>query len=174
MTNMERSEATFIGDKGFTLVGPELKVGDQAPEFQGIDNSFHTVTLASTGNGVRIFSVVVSLDTPVCDAQTSRFNQEVTKHPDLSVYSMSMDLPYAQRRWCDAFGVDHIKMVSDHQSGSFGANYGVLIKELRIHSRALFVVDQHNVIQYAEYVREMGDQPNYDAALAIALKLGKV
>jgi thiol peroxidase len=84
-----------------------------------------------------------------------------------------MDLPYAQRRWRDAFGVDHVKMVSDHKSATFGAHYGVLIKELRIHSRALFVVDKNNIIQYAEYVPEMGDHPHYEAALAVAERLAK-
>ena len=168
MTLMERPGATTLRGNPLTLIGPELKVGDKAPDFEAIDNGLKTVTLASTGNGVRIFSVVPSLDTQVCDAQTKRFNEEAGKLPNLSIYSFSMDLPFAQKRWCGAFGVDHVKMVSDHRSGSFGEHYGTLIKELRIHSRAIFVVDKDNVIRHAEYVKEVGEHPNYEAALAAA------
>ena len=100
-----------------TAIGPELKSGDQAPDFQAVDDSLKPVDLAATGHGVRIFSVVPSLDTPVCDAQTKRFNEEAGKLPDVSIYTVSMDLPFAQKRWCGAFGVDHIKMVSDHRTG---------------------------------------------------------
>lgn len=151
-----------------TVLGPELKVGDKAPEFQAVDDSLKPVTLASTGSGVRIFSVVPSLDTPVCDAQTKRFNEEAGKLPNVSIYTVSMDLPFAQKRWCGAFGIDHVKMISDHRAGSFGEHYGTLIKDLRIHSRAIFVVDESNVIRYVEYVKEVGEHPNYEAALAIA------
>ena len=151
-----------------TLVGPELKAGDKAPDFQAVDNSLKPVTLATTGNGVRIFSVVPSLDTPVCDAQTKRFNEESGKLPNVSFYSFSMDLPFAQKRWCGAFGVDKVKMLSDHKDGSFGANYGTLIKELRIESRAIFVLDGSNKIRHAEYVKEVADFPNYETALAAA------
>ena len=125
-----------------TLVGPEVKAGDKAPEFQGLDNSLKPVTLETTGHGVRIFSVVPSLDTPVCDIQTKRFNEEAGKLPDVTIYTFSMDLPFAQKRWCGAMGVDHVKMVSDHRDASFGSSYGTLIKELRILSRAIFVVDK--------------------------------
>jgi len=152
-----------------TLVGPEVKAGEKAPDFHAIDNSLQPVTLASTGSGVRIFSVVPSLDTPVCDIQTKRFNEEAGKLPDVSIYTISMDLPFAQKRWCGAFGVDHIKMVSDHRDASFGASYGTLIKELRILSRAIFVLDKDNVVRHAEYVKEVGEHPNYEAALAAAL-----
>lgn len=154
-----------------TLVGPELRAGDKAPEFQAVDNALKPVTLASTGSGVRIFSVVPSLDTPVCDAQTKRFNDEAGRLPNLSIYTFSMDLPFAQKRWCGAFGVDRVKMVSDHVSGSFGQSYGTLIKELRILSRAIFVVDKDNTIRHAEYVKEVGEHPNYESALAAARAL---
>ena len=152
-----------------TLIGPELKVGDKAPDFHSIDDSLKPVTLESTGKGVRIFSVVPSLDTPVCDAQTKRFNDAAVNLPNVSFYSVSMDLPFAQKRWCGAFGVDRVKMISDHREGSFGQAFGTLIKELRIMSRAIFVVDKDNVIRHVEYVKEVGDHPNYDAVLA-ALK----
>lgn len=151
-----------------TVLGPELKPGDKAPDFHAVDDSLKPVDLAATGHGVRIFSVVPSLDTPVCDAQTKRFNDEAGKLPSLTIYTFSMDLPFAQKRWCGAFGVDHVKMVSDHRDGSFGQAYGTLIKDLRIMSRAIFVVDKNNVVRHAEYVKEVADHPNYDAALEAA------
>jgi len=149
-------------------VGPELKPGDKAPDFKAVDDSLKALDLAGTGSGVRIFSVVPSLDTPVCDAQTRRFNEEAGKLPDVKIYTFSMDLPFAQKRWCGAFGIDHVKMVSDHRDASFGQAYGTLIKDLRILSRAIFVVDKSNTIRYVEYVKEVGEHPSYDAALAAA------
>lgn len=151
-----------------TLLGPELKAGDKAPDFNAIDDGLKPVNLAATGNGVRIFSVVPSLDTPVCDMQTKRFNDESGKLGGITIYTISMDLPFAQKRWCGAFGVDHVKMLSDHRDASFGQAYGTLIKELRIMSRAIFVVDKNNVITHAEYVKEVSEHPNYDTALAAA------
>jgi thiol peroxidase len=165
---MERPGATTLRGNPLTVLGPELHAGDKAPEFTAIDNSLKPVTLASTGDGVRIFSVVPSLDTPVCDAQTKRFNEEAGKLPDVSIYTISMDLPFAQKRWCGAFGVDHVKMVSDHRDGSFGQAYGTLIKDLRILSRAIFVVGKDNRIRHVEYVKEVGDHPNYETALTAA------
>jgi thiol peroxidase len=165
---MERSAATTLRGNPMTVLGPELKAGDKAPDFHAVDDSLKPVDLAATGHGVRIFSVVPSLDTPVCDAQTKRFNDEAGKLPSLTIYTFSMDLPFAQKRWCGAFGVDHVKMVSDHRDGSFGQAYGTLIKDLRIMSRAIFVVDKDNVVRHAEYVKEVADHPNYDAALAAA------
>ena len=154
-----------------TVLGPELKPGQKAPDFQTVDDSLKPVDLAATGTGVRIFSVVPSLDTPVCDAQTKRFEDEAGKLPNVRIYTVSMDLPFAQKRWCGAFGVDHVKMLSDHRSGSFGEHYGTLIKDLRIMSRAIFVVDQDNTIRHAEYVKEVGDHPNYESALEVARSL---
>ncbi|HVO96752.1 MAG TPA: thiol peroxidase [Bryobacteraceae bacterium] len=168
---IERPGATTLKGNPLTVLGPELKPGDKAPDFQAVDDSLKPVNLESTGHGVRIFSVVPSLDTPVCDAQTKRFNDEAGKLPELSVYTISMDLPFAQKRWCGAYGVDHVKMVSDHRTGSFGEHYGTLIKELQIHSRAVFVVDKDNTLKYVEYVKEVGTHPDYDAALAAAKKL---
>ena len=154
-----------------TLIGPELKAGDRAPDFELVDTGLSTVTLKQTSGAVRIFSVVPSLDTPVCDAQTKRFNDEMAKLPGLQVYTVSMDLPFAQKRWCGSFGVDRIKMLSDHKSGSFGAGYGTLIKELRIESRAIFVVDKSDVIRHVEYVKEVTNHPDYEAALKAARSL---
>jgi thiol peroxidase len=158
--------------KPLTLIGPELKVGDAAPDFHAVDNTLKPVGLKDTGEQVRIISVIPSLDTPVCDAQTKRFNEEAGKLPNVSIITVSMDLPFAQKRWCGAFGVDNVKMLSDHVDGSFGSNYGTLIKELRIESRAIFVVDPENKIRHAEYVKEVADHPDYEAALSAARSAG--
>jgi thiol peroxidase len=165
---MERPGATTLRGNPLTLIGPELKVGDKAPDFEVVDDRLQTVKLSDTAGSVRIFSVVPSLDTPVCDAQTKRFNEEAGKLPDVKIYTVSMDLPFAQKRWCGAMGVDHVKMLSDHRSGSFGENYGTLIKELRIESRAIFVVDKENRLAHVEYVKEVGDYPNFEPALSAA------
>ena len=168
---MERPGATTLRGNPMTLVGPELKPGDKAPDFNAVDSSMQPINLSKTGSGVRVFSVIPSLDTPVCDAQTKRFNEEAATLPGVDIYTVSMDLPFAQKRWCGAFGVDHVKMVSDHKSGSFGEHYGTLIKELRIESRAIFVVDKNDVIRHAEYVKEVADHPNYESAMKIAKEL---
>jgi thiol peroxidase len=165
---MERPGATTLKGNPKTLIGPELKAGDAAPDFSVTDGTLGPVSLKDTGNNVRIISVVPSLDTPVCDAQTKRFNEEAAQLPGVDILTVSMDLPFAQKRWCGAFGVDKVKMLSDHKDGSFGANYGTLIKELRIESRAIFVVDRHNTIKYVEYVKEVADHPNYESALSAA------
>jgi len=168
---MERPGATTLRGNPLTVIGPELKAGDKAPDFQTVDDSLKPVNLETTGHNVRIFSVVPSLDTPVCDAQTKRFNEEAGKLPNVKIYTISMDLPFAQKRWCGAFGVDHVKMLSDHRAGSFGEQYGTLIKDLRILSRAIFVVDKDNTIRHAEYVKEVSEHPNYESALSVAKSL---
>jgi thiol peroxidase len=165
---MERAGATTMKGAPMTLVGPELKVGDAAPDFSLMDRGLKAVTLKDTGNRVRIISVIPSLDTPVCDAQTKRFNEAAANLPGVDIISVSMDLPFAQKRWCTAFAVDNLKMLSDHKDASFGTNYGTLIKELRIESRAIFVLDADNKIRHAEYVKEVADFPNYETALAAA------
>jgi thioredoxin-dependent peroxiredoxin len=165
---MERPGATTMRGNPLTLIGPELKPGDAAPDFSVVDSGLKPVTLKDTGNQVRIVSVVPSLDTPVCDAQTKRFNEEAAKLPGVDILTVSMDLPFAQKRWCGAFGVDKIKMLSDHREASFGTNYGTLIKDMRIESRAIFVIDQNNTIRHAEYVKEVADFPNYESALSAA------
>jgi len=169
---VERAGATTLKGNPLTLIGPELKPGDSAPDFTLVDGGLKTVTLSDTGKNVRIISVVPSLDTPVCDAQTKRFNEEAGKLSGVDIITVSMDLPFAQKRWCGAFGVDKVKMLSDHRDGSFGSHYGTLIKELRIESRAIFVVDRNNQIRHAEYVKEVADFPNYEAALSAAKSAG--
>ena len=170
MADTRKGEVTFRGNP-VTLVGPKLKPGDKAPDFTTVGAGLALVKLADTAGKARLFNVVPSLDTPVCDAQTKRFNEEAAKLPELSIYTFSMDLPFAQKRWCGAYGVDHVKMISDHRTGSFGENYGTLIKELHIHSRAIFVLDKDDTLRHVEYVKEVGTHPDYDSALAAAKKL---
>jgi len=165
---MERPGATTLKGNPLTLIGPQLKPGDSAPDFNLTDQTLKPVTLKDTGSRVRIISVVPSLDTPVCDAQTRKFNLAAADLPGVDIITVSVDLPFAQTRWCGAFGVDKVRMLSDYKDVSFGANYGVLIKELRIESRAIFVLDRRNEIRYVEYVKEVADSPNFDAALAAA------
>jgi thiol peroxidase len=166
--NQERAGATTLMGNPMTLVGPELKAGDTAPDFTAVDGALKPVKLADTGSKTRIFSVVPSLDTPVCDAQTKRFDEEAAKLENVDIYTVSMDLPFAQKRFANSFAMDHIKMISDHKDASFGAAWGTLIKDLRILSRAIFVVGPDNKIKYVEYVPEVSHFPNYDAALQAA------
>jgi len=159
---------TFLGNP-LTAVGPELKAGEGAPSFTVLSNDLKEVTLAGSAGKVRLISVVPSLDTPVCDMQTRRFNQEASSLGDsVVVLTISMDLPFAQKRWCGSAGVNRVQTLSDHRDSSFGLSYGTLIKELRLESRAIFVVDANDIIRYLEYVEEISSHPNYDAALAAA------
>ena len=164
---------TFKGGP-LTLIGPEIRVGDTAPDFQVLAQDLSTVKRSDGSGTVRIFSVVPSLDTPVCDAQTRRFNEEAARLPGgVEVWTISMDLPFAQRRWCGAAGIDRVKVFSDHRDASFGQAFGCLVKELRLLTRAIFVVDRQDVVRHAEYVREVTTPPNYDAALAAVRALAK-
>ena len=154
--------------KPLTLIGPELKPGDTAPDATLKKSLVDSVRIADTAGKTRIFSVVPSLDTPVCAEQTKRFNEEAASLPNVSFYTISCDLPTGMARFCGAEGIDseRIQMLSDHFDNSFGKAYGTLIADLRIESRAVFVVDSANTIRYAEYVPEVADHPNYDAVLA--------
>ena len=167
-TTSDSVRTTTLKGNPFKLAGPELKAGDTAPNFEVVDGTLQNVTLEKTGNGVRIFSVVPSLDTPVCDAQTKRFEEEAGKLSDIRIFTISMDLPFAQKRWCGNFGINRVTMLSDHRTGSFGEHYGTLIPDLRIESRAIFVLDENNKLRHVEYVKEVGDHPNYEAALNAA------
>ncbi|HSU62224.1 MAG TPA: thiol peroxidase [Bryobacteraceae bacterium] len=164
----ESRRTTTLKGNPFALAGPQLRPGDEAPDFTVVDSTLQEINLQKTGHGVRIFSVLPSLDTPVCDAQTRRFDTEAEKLSDVSIFTISMDLPFAQKRWCGNYGVNRIAMLSDHRSGSFGEHYGTLIPDLRIECRAIFVVDTDNKLRHVEYVKEVGDHPNYEAALAAA------
>lgn len=149
-----------------TLIGNEIKVGDKAPEFTVLANDMSEVTLASSKGKIRLFSVVPSVDTGVCDVQTRKFNEEASKLENVEVITVSVDLPFAQRRWCAASGVENVITVSDHRDLSFGEAYGVVMKELRLLARAVFVVDANDTVTYVEYVSEGSNHPNYEAAIA--------
>ena len=168
---VERKGAVTLRGNPMTLVGAELKVGDKAPDFQLLGNDMKPVTLADTAGKVRILAVIPSLDTPVCDAETRRFNEEAAKLPGVEILTVSMDLPFAQARWCGAAGVKNVRTLSDYRDRSFGPAYGVLIQELQLEARAVFVLDQDNTIRHAEYVQEVAEHPNYGAILEAAKKL---
>ncbi len=168
----ERKGMITMKGNPLTLVGKALKVGDRAPDFGVLDNNLSPVNLGAYKGKVCIISAVPSLDTPVCDLETRRFNQEAAHlSPDIVILTVSMDLPFAQKRWCGAAGVDKVITLSDYKDASFGAAYGVLIKELRLLARAVFVVDRKGLIQYIEVVKELTQEPNYEAALQAAKKL---
>ena len=162
---------TFKGNP-MTLLGLGLKVGDVAPDFTVVDNSLAPTTLASYAGKVKIISAVPSLDTPVCDTETRRFNQEAASLPgDAVVLTISLDLPFAQKRWCGAAGIDKVVTLSDYRERSFGLGYGVLIKELLLLTRAVFVLDAGNTIRYIQIVPEVTAEPDYAAAIAAAKAL---
>ncbi len=167
----ERTGYTLKGNP-LTLIGPELKVGDKAPDFKINKDLVTEATLADYAGKVKLISVVPSLDTGVCDAQTRRFNQEAADLGDnVVILTVSVDLPFAQARWCGAAGVDQVVTLSDYKTKSFGEAYGVLIKELQLDMRAVFVVDANDTIQYVEYLTEMTEAPNYENAIAAVKKL---
>ncbi|GMU92418.1 MAG: putative thiol peroxidase [Candidatus Hydrogenedentota bacterium] len=164
-------ELTFKGSP-LTVIGKKLNVGDKAPDFTLLANDLSPVTLATDAGKVRIVSVVPSLDTPVCDTQTRKFNESVAQFGGKVVcYTVSADLPFAQKRWCGNAGVQNVVTLSDHRDMNFGNAYGTHIKELRLEQRAVFVIDGNGVVQYAEYVPEVAQEPNYDAPLAKAKSL---
>lgn len=168
----ERSGIITFKGNPFTLLGPELKVGDKAPDFVVVDNGLAPVSLASSTGRIRIISSVPSLDTPVCDTETRRFNQEAATLPgDVVVLTVSLDLPFAQKRWCGAAGIDKVTTLSDYRERSFGQNYGVLIKELLLLTRAIFVIDAQGVIRYIQIVPEVTSEPDYAAVIAAARAL---
>jgi thiol peroxidase len=151
------------------LLGNTLKVGDTVPDFEVTDNNLKPITLNDT-KGVRIFLTVPSLDTPVCDLETTTFNQKSSKIPGVTVYTISMDLPFAQSRWCAAKGVKNVITASDYKDRSFGKNFGTYVVELGLLARTAFVVDSNNKIIYAKYLSEITDYPDYDEILEAAKK----
>jgi len=154
-----------------TLVGEEVKVGEKAPDFVALANDLSPVSFSSFRGKVCVISSVPSLDTPVCDMETRRFNQEADRlGSDVVILTISMDLPFAQKRWCGAAGVTKVQTLSDHRDASFGTAYGVLIKELRLLARAVFVVDRDGTIQYIQLVKEVTEEPDYEAVLSAVSK----
>lgn len=164
----------IIAFKGnpMTLLGPELKAGDQAPGFTVVDTTLTPVTLATYAGKIKVVSAVPSLDTPVCDTETRRFNQEAANLPgEVVVLTVSLDLPFAQKRWCGAAGIDRVVTLSDYRDRSFGLAYGVLIDELKLLSRSIFVIDRNDIIRYIQHVPEVTQEPDYAAVLAAVRSL---
>ena len=162
----ERQGMVTMKGRPLTLLGPEIKAGDQAPDFTLVDNDLQELNLKDFESQVLIVSSVPSLDTPVCDMETRRFNTEAASlSPEIKILTVSMDLPFAQKRWCGAAGVDQVMTLSDHRHVSFGMHYGVLIKELRLLARAVFVLDASRVVKMVQLVKEIGEEPDYDSIL---------
>ena len=168
----ERDGIVTMKGNPITLMGTELQVGDKAPDFVAIDNDLNPVSFDSFRGKVCIVSSVPSLDTPVCDMETRRFNDEAGRLGDnVEILTISVDLPFAQKRWCGAAGVDRVQTLSDHRDAAFGQAYGVLIKDLRLLARAVFVVDKEGTIRYIELVKEIASEPDYDSVLTAVKEL---
>lgn len=168
----ERDGIVTMKGNPITLMGTELQVGDKAPDFVAIDNDLNPVSFDSFRGKVCIVSSVPSLDTPVCDMETRRFNDEAGRLDDnVEILTISMDLPFAQKRWCGAAGVNRVQTLSDHRDAAFGQAYGVIIKGLRLLARAVFVVDKEGTIRYRELVKEIASEPDYDAVLKAVKEL---
>lgn len=171
----ERKNVITMKGNPLTLVGPDVNIGDKAPDFIALDSELNQVGLNDFIGKVKVISVTPSLDTSVCDLQLRRFNHEAAQLPqDVVVLNISMDLPFAISRFCTAAGIDRVKALSDHRDASFGSNFGVLIKELRLLARSIFILDRDNIVRYREIVPEQSQHPDYDKALSalnmIALK----
>lgn len=157
---------TFKGNP-FTLLGQEIEIGCKAPDFTVVDNGLAPVTLASYSGKIKLISAVPSLDTPVCDTETRRFNQEAAGLPDnVAVLTISLDLPFAQKRWCGSAGIDKVTTLSDYQDRSFASAYGILIKELKLLARAIFIIDASDTVRYIQVVPEVTNEPDYAAVIA--------
>jgi thiol peroxidase len=168
----ERSGIITMKGNPLVLVGPALKVGDSAPDVELVGNDLQPVKLSSLGRKVFLYASVPSLDTPVCDMETRRFNEAAANlSDDVAIITISMDLPFAQKRWCGAAGIDKVVTLSDHRDASFGESYGVLIKNMRLLARAVFVLDAARTIRYLEIVNEVTKEPDYEAALSAVKEL---
>ena len=168
----ERSAAVSMHGNPLTLIGKELSVGDSAPELEVLDNDLNPIKLSSFQGKVCVISSVPSLDTPVCDMETRRFNEAAGQlGDDVVILTVSVDLPFAQKRWCGAAGVENVVTLSDHRDTVFGTAFGVLIKELRLLGRSIFILDRNGIIQYIQNVKELSEEPNYDAVLEAVQKL---
>jgi len=168
----ERKGVVTFQGQPLTLIGKQIKVGEHAPDAEVLANDLSSMSISSCRGKVCVLSCVPSLDTPVCDTQTRRFNQEAANlGPDVVILTVSMDLPFAQARWCGAAGIDAVRTLSDHREAALGTAYGVLIKELRLLARAVFVIDRQGKVQYVQVVNEITDEPDYDAALDAVRKL---
>ena len=169
---VERPGVITMKGNPLTLVGQEVQVGDLAPDFEVIANDLSPFKFSTLKGKVCVISAVPSLDTPTCDIETRWFNEEAAKlGPEVAILTISMDLPFAQKRWCGAAGVERVKTYSDHREAAFGLAYGVLIKELRLLARAVFVVDKAGTLRYLQLVKELANEPNYDEVLKAVARL---
>lgn len=168
-----RGKITFMGNP-LTLIGKERKIGEKADDFTVLDKELKEISLRDFTGKIKLISITPSLDTPVCDIQARRFNQEAAKLPDdVIIMNISMDLPFAISRFCTVAGVDKVNAYSDHREASFGNAYGVLIKELRLLARSIFIIDRDDTVRYIEIVPELSNQPDYEKALAELQKIIK-
>jgi len=167
----ERTGLVTMEGKCLTLLGNTVKSGQKAPDFGVLANDLSTVRLSSFSGKVCIILSLPSLDTPVCDSMARRFNEKAGKLADVVVLAISMDLPFAQKRWCGAAGIENVLTLSDHFNASFGKSYGVLIKELRLLARAVFIINKKGVLQYFQIVPEIADEPDYGQAMKTAMQL---
>ncbi|MBN2494679.1 MAG: thiol peroxidase [Deltaproteobacteria bacterium] len=161
-------EKRTVGMRGtqLELAGQEVAVGDRAPDFSALTVDLEPFRFSSTRGKIRVISSVPSLDTPVCDLQTKRFNAEAARLGErVRVLTISMDLPFAQKRWCAASSTDRVQVLSDHRDASFGAAFGILVPALRLLARAVFVIDADDVVRYVQLVPDMGQEPDYDAVI---------
>ncbi len=169
----ERSAAVTLHGNPLTLIGTVLNVGDAAPDLEVLDNDLNAVKLSSFRGKICVISAVPSLDTPTCDMETRRFNETAGQlGDDVVILTVSTDLPFAQKRWCGSAGVDKVITLSDHRDAVFGSAFGVLIKELRLLARSIFVVDRDGIIQYIQHVKELSEEPDYDAVIEAVKKIG--
>lgn len=169
---VERASVVTMKGHTLTLVGPELKIGDRAPEFVVLDNNLSPVLFSSFQGKICLIVSVPSLDTPVCDLETRRFNAEAGQlSSEIKILTISMDLPFAQKRWCGAAGADKVITLSDHKEASFGTAYGVLIKEIRLLARAIFLVDREGIIRYLQIVNDISQEPDYDKIIQMVKAL---
>ncbi len=167
---LERKGLIEFGNTDITIVGPDITPGQQAPEFTAHTRDWRTISvLAETAGKVRIIAALPSIDTPVCDLEGQKFNEAATAlSDDIVIVTVSADLPFAQQRWCGDHGIERLLVVSDHMAMEFGKKYGCLMKEVRLLRRAVFVVDRNDTVVYADYMKALGDEPNYDEVLKAA------
>ncbi|MBM3243253.1 MAG: thiol peroxidase [Candidatus Omnitrophica bacterium] len=163
---MERRDTVTLKGSPVTLIGGEITVGQKAEDFRVLDSALKERSLSEFKGKIKLIASVPSLDTPVCDSEIKRFNDEMAQlSKDIAVIFVSMDLPFAQKRFCQEFEISKVKTFSDHKDADFGMKYGVLIKELRLLARAIFLLDKEDTVRYVEYVKEISNPPDYEAAL---------
>lgn len=164
-------EQITMGGNPVTLLGEEIKVGAVAPSFKAVKPDMTEFDFSELDGKIKILSVVPSMDTRICEFQTIRFNEEATKNPNVAVITVSVDLPFAQKRFCVANSIENAIVVSDHRSLDFGVKYGFAIEGLRLLARGIVVVDEKNIVRYVEYVKEVGSHPDYDKVLEFVEKM---